>query len=87
MNQLAIHQDAKGLRAKSCEEEGQNMLNDNMMLFGMAHRKLVAINARDKFIRPGEVRKGRQRAPLGDNLAVRHNAEVSRKRMAVDLDP
>ncbi len=63
------------------------MLNDNMMLFGMTHRKLVAINARDKFVGPGEVRKERQWAPLGDNLTVRHNAEAASKPIAIDLDP
>jgi hypothetical protein len=87
MDQVAIDEDAEGLRAQSRQEERQNMLDDNMMLFGMTHRKLIAINAHQKFgQRPGEVCKERPGTPLSDNLTIRQNAEAASKPIAADLD-
>jgi hypothetical protein len=86
-HQLAIHKDTKGLRAKTSEEQGQNMLNKDVMLVGIADSELIAINSRHKFVRPGEVSKKRQWAPFDHDLIVPHNAEATRNRIAVDLNP
>jgi hypothetical protein len=86
MEQLTIHEDTKGLRTESGQKMRQNMFDNNLMLLGIAHRKFVAVNSRIKFVGLGEMGEGRQRAPFGDNFIVRHNAEATGKRIAVDLD-